>query len=199
MINEENIRIEITQCSVLAKGAGYSMIRITDIDGKHSDKLQEGMITSIYGECEIMKISPKQYLAMASNNNCMLASILAESGCFLTSAIPFTDDIIEWGIFSLNSTYVDMLMERMRHEGYKVKMISTNRVSKESILTEKQEDALMAAHKLGYYDIPRRITIEELAAKLGYAKSTLSVMIREAERKIVFNYLNLGMSAVKKK
>lgn len=106
------------------------MIRITDIDGKHSDKLQEGMITSIYGECEIMKISPKQYLAMVSNNNCMLASILAESGCFLTSAIPFTDDIIEWGIFSLNSTYVDMLMERMRHEGYKVKMISTNRVSK---------------------------------------------------------------------
>ena len=70
------------------------MIRITDVDGKHTDELKEGMTSSLYGECEILKISPKQYLAMVSNNNCMLATILTESGCFLTSAIPFTDEII---------------------------------------------------------------------------------------------------------
>ncbi len=198
-INEENLKVEITQCSALSKGAGYSMIRITDIDGKHADKLKEGMTSNLYGECEILKISPKQYLAMVSNNNCMLATILTESGCFLTSAIPFTDDIIEWGVLSLNSTYVDRMMERMRQEGYKVKMISTNKINKESILTEKQEDALMAAYKLGYYSVPRKITIDELSNSLNYSKSTLSVMLREAEKKLVFNYLNLGMSTFKKK
>ena len=175
------------------------MIRITDVDGKHTDELKEGMTSSLYGECEILKISPKQYLAMVSNNNCMLATILTESGCFLTSAIPFTDEIIEWGVLSLNSTYVDKMIERMKHEGYKVKMISTNKMNKETILTEKQEDALVMAYKLGYYSVPRKISIDELASNLNCSKSTLSVILREAERKLVFNYLSLGMNTFKNK
>lgn len=112
---------------------------------------------------------------------------------------PFTDEIIEWGVLSLNSTYVDKMIERMKHEGYKVKMISTNKMNKETILTEKQEDALVMAYKLGYYSVPRKISIDELASNLNCSKSTLSVMLREAERKLVFNYLSLGMNTFKNK
>jgi predicted DNA binding protein len=49
---------------------------------------------------------------------------------------------------------------------------------------------LIAAYKLGYYDVPRRITSEELAKKLDPVKSTLSAHVRKAERRLLTEMLN---------
>ena len=52
-------------------------------------------------------------------------------------------------------------------------------------LTEKQREVLIAAYKLGYYDIPRRITSEELAKKLGLVDSTVVEHLRKAEHRLI--------------
>ena len=52
-------------------------------------------------------------------------------------------------------------------------------------LTEKQRDTLIAAYKLGYYDIPRKISSEELAKKLGLANSTVVEHLRKAEHRLI--------------
>jgi HTH DNA binding domain len=57
-------------------------------------------------------------------------------------------------------------------------------------LTEKQRRVLISAYKLGYYDIPRRITSAELAGKLGLVKSTLSAHVRKAERRLLTELLS---------
>jgi hypothetical protein len=59
-----------------------------------------------------------------------------------------------------------------------------------SRLTEKQRRVLIAAYRLGYYDVPRRITSERLAEKLGLVKSTLSAHIRKAERRLLSGMLS---------
>jgi hypothetical protein len=56
-------------------------------------------------------------------------------------------------------------------------------------LTEKQREVLIAAYKLGYYDIPRRINSEELAKKLDIVSSTLGEHLRKAERRLLNNIL----------
>lgn len=56
-------------------------------------------------------------------------------------------------------------------------------------LTEKQRRVLIAAYNLGYYDVPRRISAEELAEKLNLVKSTFSAHIRKAERTMVTEML----------
>lgn len=48
-------------------------------------------------------------------------------------------------------------------------------------LTERQRAVLDAAVDLGYYDTPRRATIEDLAADLGLASSTVSEHLRKLE------------------
>ena len=58
-----------------------------------------------------------------------------------------------------------------------------------SMLTEKQRDVLIAAYKLGYYDIPRRINSEKLAKKLNIGGSTLGEHLRKAERRLLINIL----------
>ncbi len=58
-----------------------------------------------------------------------------------------------------------------------------------SKLTEKQREVLIAAYKLGYYDIPRRINSELLAKKLNIGSSTLGEHLRKAERRLLINII----------
>ena len=57
-------------------------------------------------------------------------------------------------------------------------------------LTDKQRRVLIAAFRLGYYDVPRRITSEELAKKLNLVKSTFSAHVRKAEGRLLREMLS---------
>jgi predicted DNA binding protein len=52
-------------------------------------------------------------------------------------------------------------------------------------LTEKQLKALLSAIESGYYEIPKKVTADELARKHGQPRSTLEEHIRKAESKVV--------------
>lgn len=54
-----------------------------------------------------------------------------------------------------------------------------------ALLTPRQEEILRRAINDGYFDVPRRITLTQLAPRLGVAVSTLSVMLALIERKIL--------------
>lgn len=57
------------------------------------------------------------------------------------------------------------------------------------ILTPTQLEALDAALEAGYYDIPRDITLRDLAESLGVSASSLSERIRRAEARLVRTHL----------
>jgi hypothetical protein len=58
-----------------------------------------------------------------------------------------------------------------------------------SLLTPRQQDVLRRAFTEGYFDVPRRISLTALAAKLGVAISTLSVTLAVIEKKILEPHL----------
>src|SRR5918997_826469 len=59
------------------------------------------------------------------------------------------------------------------------------RASLLSKLTPRQRQTLLTAYALGYYDVPRRISSDELSRHLKVDKSTLVEHLRKAERKII--------------
>jgi len=59
-----------------------------------------------------------------------------------------------------------------------------------SRLTEKQRRALITAYTLGYYDIPKKIGLVQLAEKLNLAHSTLDVQLRRGERRLLSHIIN---------
>ena len=54
-----------------------------------------------------------------------------------------------------------------------------------SKLTPRQRQMLLTAYALGYYDMPRRISSDELSRHLKLDKSTIVEHLRKAERKII--------------
>lgn len=52
-------------------------------------------------------------------------------------------------------------------------------------MTTKQRDAVINAYQNGYYDIPRKISLAELAQDAGISLSTLAEHLRKAEQKLM--------------
>ncbi|MFB6270563.1 MAG: helix-turn-helix domain-containing protein [Halobacterium sp.] len=57
--------------------------------------------------------------------------------------------------------------------------------SRAAALTARQREAVSAAVDLGYYDVPREATLEDVAAELGVASSTVSDHLRKAEAAVM--------------
>ena len=56
-------------------------------------------------------------------------------------------------------------------------------------LTEKQRRVMSAAYKLGYYDLPRKVSSRELAAQLNISEPTLVRHRRKAEKRLLYSVL----------
>ncbi|UCH88928.1 MAG: helix-turn-helix domain-containing protein [Thermoplasmata archaeon] len=58
-----------------------------------------------------------------------------------------------------------------------------------SILTDKQREILLTAHKYGFFEFPRKITSERLSEKVKISKATMLEHIRKAERRLLTEIL----------
>ena len=62
-------------------------------------------------------------------------------------------------------------------------------------LTETQYETICTAHDLGYFDIPRAITLEELAAELGVSHQALSERLRRSQAALISAELSRGLAS----
>lgn len=60
----------------------------------------------------------------------------------------------------------------------------------------RQRELLNTAYELGYFEIPREVTLEEIADEMGITKTTASNHMRKAQREVfhfLLPYVNLAM------
>ncbi|WP_435181799.1 bacterio-opsin activator domain-containing protein [Halorussus sp. AFM4] len=59
-------------------------------------------------------------------------------------------------------------------------------------LSPKQRNALVAALERGYFDVPRTVSMGDLATELGISQQSLSKLLRRAHRNLVANALTVS-------
>lgn len=59
-------------------------------------------------------------------------------------------------------------------------------------ITDKQREAVEAAIEEGYYETPRRATLEDLAERLGVSRSAVSQRLRAVETHLVSQFASAG-------
>jgi hypothetical protein len=79
------------------------------------------------------------------------------------------------------------LISRLERRGVPAKIMSISQVDQDELLTGRQKEVLAMAISLGYFDFPRKISLTELSKKVSIKPSTLSEILRNAERKILRN------------
>lgn len=67
-------------------------------------------------------------------------------------------------------------------------------LDREDDITDKQRQTLQKAVQMGYYEIPREVTIEDLAAELDVSHQSVSERLRRAQRNIVKRQLDGRMT-----
>ena len=119
--------------------------------------------------------------------------IIAGGGGFLkplltVGVIPHTpfevrDGWVDWTIACAQGK-VRELVAGFDQENIPYRLLSTRGVSSR-MLTPRQRLVFDAATQEGFYDVPRRISLTALAAKLDVAKSTLSAQLQRIESTVI--------------
>ncbi len=188
---EKDVNIRILSCSMIDEISGYSIMGITDNCGV----VKEGQYVKEDGKCDIVSVGSDSYMAIVTNMKCVLARLINESRCFLVSAVPQTDTLIEWTLVGPSDGALSDLRRRMKEEGYEFKTQAIYEIDSKISLTTKEVDAFNLAMNLGYYDVPKRTTLDSICALLGCSKSTLNVRLRNAEKKIFEHYRIFSMGS----
>ncbi|WP_162137727.1 helix-turn-helix domain-containing protein [Methanomassiliicoccus luminyensis] len=180
------LSFKVLRCVPRGPSGGYSLVKIGAPPAMDEAALVALLKDSEPGrDVDIASREKDGYLVTVSNARCTVCGSVAESGCFLESARPHGDGRMTWGIAAPDAAAIRGLVARLRERGCEVELVSVRERGRETRLTDRQEEAVRVACDLGYYDIPRRTDLDELAGKLGIGKSALDVILRRAEGKLV--------------
>ncbi|MEM3202903.1 MAG: helix-turn-helix domain-containing protein [Saccharolobus sp.] len=69
-----------------------------------------------------------------------------------------------------------------------VKVLKIVKAERRDAITARQEQILRIALEAGFFDYPRKIALKDLAKKLNMSPSSLSEIIRRAEKNIIIEY-----------
>jgi predicted DNA binding protein len=126
-------------------------------------------------------------------NNSYDVTIVAGGGGFIkplidVGVIPHTpfevrDGWVDWTI-ECSQNDIKELINSFKQQSIPHRLVSTRSITTR-LLTPRQRQVFDIAIREGFYDIPRRISLTELANLLGVAKSTLSVQLQRVESTIV--------------
>jgi hypothetical protein len=101
------------------------------------------------------------------------------------------------GRFADRTTF-DTFREFWQSEGYPFRLHRLTREERGASegggagdgLTDRQRAAVRTAYELGYFDIPRKASLEDVAAELGITASSLSERLRRAQTHLVERHVD---------
>lgn len=128
-------------------------------------------------------------LKMMRSEGCELCRVISSSGAFLLSARA-KGELMKLEVVIPSKQSLRRLVSKLKTFP-RFRLISMR--DGVSDLTERQEEVLLSALRMGYFDLPRRVRTKELAQMLGVSAPTLAELLRRAVRKLVMNYFSYSM------
>ena len=171
--------------------AGRRLQSLVEIDPGSADP--EAVVETLRGNRFIHSVEaivPRKgrILATLQVDQCHACHTLANSECFLTDATATGSGGLEWRILAPERSAVERLVHELQVRGLAVELAALKSIKGSGGLTERQDRVLSLAFKLGYFEFPKKISLTDLAKKLGVSKSSLSETLRTGEEKVLHAY-----------
>lgn len=85
---------------------------------------------------------------------------------------------------------IELFLSNLENNSIDYELISIGKYHEVVLLTKRQEEVMTTAYNTGYYEIPRKISLTDLAGKMKISSSALSELLRRIHRKLVKHYLD---------
>ncbi len=104
------------------------------------------------------------------------------------------DGLEFWKVITFGKSNLDLLLSKFKQKSniktIELKTVKQNNlsyalVSPIALLTDRQKDILQEAYRLGYYNWPRKIDLNQLSKKFNISKVALLKNIRSTEKKMI--------------
>lgn len=167
-----------------AREGGHAMetVRITgETWPKVVDEIRQ--IKSV-DEVEVIESSAKEARVRVGALHCALPAAIEASGIVPQLPFDIAGGCDKWLLLT-EQEKAKAFYDKLHEQGVDVKITYSGEYAPSPTLTPRQQEVLAAAMRHGYYDYPRRISLTDLAEKLGVAKSTLSQSLGMIESEVM--------------
>ena len=197
------LEVENRQCRIVKRFASLGLKNLKVIDIRSSSpKSVKHLVELDPRELKKTKTLPSELKAIEDKNmgeskpsiwleseGCEICNTILSCDAFLVSGKSMQDYTIMYSFMVPSFEAYQKIVSAMEATGLKVNVLKMGMFEpRKGVLTEKQERIFWLALKGGFFDYPRKINTEELAAKLGISPSTLSEINRRGMRRLLENY-----------
>ncbi len=182
--------------------------KVNVVDCKHSKSREMSLLVEIEGdsihnlisELKASKEVKRVFFAKSTASKTLVMLILESplfcdvsknSNAFCVSC-PYNshslNGSLDWNLLVKDSEDMAKVMDMLQFRGASADVRRIENAFREEVLTTRQNEILLAAIRLGYFDFPRKKGLTELANELAIKPSTLSEIMRRAESKIAKAY-----------
>ena len=167
--------LQIIETMPLSKGSGTAQIS--------TDKLLLDQLENLSGIESVNLLGENKATVTIASGGGGFIKALRVVGVVPRTPFEVIDGWADWTI-QCSSNQVKQLIEQIKIDEIPMRLKST-RSSTEKLLTTRQSQIFELAKRKGYWNIPREISITQLAELTGSSKSTISVILHAIESKIV--------------
>lgn len=159
--------------------------RVDELTGVH-DAMAEGNEQIIITENCLERHEVTMVDTYLSRYDCLMLPPLRYEGGYKTCRVLALDSTNLTGFYRdlLEHTNIDVESKREVTDLVDDAPLLT-RGNRHPSLSPRQREVLVRAYELGYYEIPRRTTTEDIAAATGVQRRTAEQHLRRAENKII--------------
>ena len=96
-----------------------------------------------------------------------------------------------WRFIARKTSDFRQVLSRLSKEGIETRIEDVAPLERKATLTGRQKEIMATAVAQGYFEFPRKISLTGLSELVGVKPSTLSEILRSAERRIMANALGV--------
>ncbi len=122
------------------------------------------------------------------SKGCSICRPLEKNGCIVIEGYMSEDGYSTISFISPSENITQKIFRSYTNDGVEFSVKYRRGYAKASGLTERQEQVVYLAFRLGYFDYPRKTSLQELGRILGIKESTLSEILRRALKNIIAQY-----------
>lgn len=139
-------------------------------------------------DIDLVRLGPHTVMGTITTRHCPVCSTLSGLNCSLLSAVTKGDNKMEWRLLLSGDDTLKKVTERLDSQHVVFAILEISHLIDIKDLTTRQEQIVKMALEMGYYEFPKKIRLEELSDRLGISASTLSEILRRAEKNILSRY-----------